>query len=719
MSARKSGILYLLPAPLRPYEVGAWDPAALSQSIPAAALRLFSTLDRFIVESERMALRLLSRLRDKEGMERLSLGILNEHSSESDIPGLLQAVLAGNDCGFFTEAGMPCIADPGAALVSFAHSRGVKVVPVSGPSSIILALTASGLDAQRFAFSATCIRKRLRRAAIQRVARDIKQDGMTRLLSRRRTGMKPCSRIAQPSCRMTWAVRRDRALRFLRKKVLSMPASLWRAGPLPRLGKAPAVFLFGQKASWKPRIRARQAKRAAPDEFALFPQTDGFCLKDYRIGLLGVEFEPSIGFSHEPQKPFHRYLGNLGEFHAHGAGALFERGYGEFPTENPYFSERKQGLQLFGHGAKPAFELLLEPIQLILPIDGRDFLVDFHFDHRHRYIGIRDIAAILQLQIRLFLFLGRPGKGVDGVIEQLKIHVEADREYISGLLPSEEVSSSSHFQVLHGDLESGTQFGEIGNYLQPFHRDFAESAFVRIEKKSEGLPVRSADPSPQLVKLRNPVEIGAINDNRVDIGNIDPILDDCRRDEDMEGAVNETVHYVLKLGGIHLSMGGFRQCFRNDRAYELLDLGQALDPVVEIKHLAAPLQLAPDGARDDFGVELFHVGLYRLAGRGGVWRMDISRIFSIDMWSVRGIGVAVRVRQSMPAFISLSLSLSFTPKRCSSSMTSRPKSLKATSFCRIRCVPTTISMLPASIPWRIFFCCFLSASLESMAIWIG
>lgn len=254
MSAAKPGILYLLPAPLQPYETGAWEPAALSQSIPAAALRLFSTLDCFIVESERTALRLLSRLRDKEGMERLSLGILDEHSSELEIPGLLKEVLVGKDCGFFTEAGMPCIADPGAALVSFAHSRGIKIVPVSGPSSIVLALTASGLDAQRFAFLGYLPQERsARRVAIQRIARDIGQDGMTRLFIetpyRNDALLAECATLLPDELWLCVAI----GLCGPEEEIISMPAALWRASPLPKLGKVPAVFLFGQKASLKPR----------------------------------------------------------------------------------------------------------------------------------------------------------------------------------------------------------------------------------------------------------------------------------------------------------------------------------------------------------------------------------------------------------------------------------------------------------------------------------
>ena len=254
MSQKSSGILYLLPAPLQPYEPGAWEPAALSQTIPAAAALLYSSLDSFIVESERTALRLLSRFKNKEGMEKLSLKILNEHSADAEIPELLQELLAGRDCGFLTEAGMPCIADPGAALVSFSHSHGVKVVPVSGPSSIILALAASGLDAQRFAFLGYLPQeKNARRASIQRMAKDIKQDGMTRIFIetpyRNEALLQDCAALLPDDLWLSVAV----GLCGTEERIISMPAAQWRAKPLPKLGKIPAVFLFGQSAGLKPK----------------------------------------------------------------------------------------------------------------------------------------------------------------------------------------------------------------------------------------------------------------------------------------------------------------------------------------------------------------------------------------------------------------------------------------------------------------------------------
>jgi 16S rRNA (cytidine1402-2'-O)-methyltransferase len=254
MTGNKPGKLYLLPAPLQPYKPESWDRAMLSQSIPAGALSLLTTLECFIVESERTAFRFLSRLKDKEGMERLTLKILDEHSSEADIPGLLSDVLEGKDCGFFTEAGMPCIADPGAALVSYAHSRSVTVVPMSGPSSLILALAASGLDAQRFAFLGYLPQeKTARRATIQRLTKDLRQDGMTRISIE--TPYRNEAVLADLTALLPeeiWLCVAS-GLCGPEERIISQPVSQWRVGILPKAGKTPAVFLFGQRANLKPR----------------------------------------------------------------------------------------------------------------------------------------------------------------------------------------------------------------------------------------------------------------------------------------------------------------------------------------------------------------------------------------------------------------------------------------------------------------------------------
>jgi 16S rRNA (cytidine1402-2'-O)-methyltransferase len=249
----KTGRLYLLPAPLRSFSDAQWSKESVSAELPAEALRLFSVLDSFIVESERSAARLLSRFRDKEGMERLRLLLLNEHSVASELPGLLEPLRSGEDCGLLSEAGMPCIADPGAALVAEAQALGVEVVPIPGPSSLLLALAASGLSGQSFTFLGYLPAERAaRKARLERLAADFRKDGLTRIFIetpyRNDALLSDCVAVLPESAWLAIAadIGGDRQL------IRSRPIGAWRASPLPAIGKLPAVFLFGKRAPLRP-----------------------------------------------------------------------------------------------------------------------------------------------------------------------------------------------------------------------------------------------------------------------------------------------------------------------------------------------------------------------------------------------------------------------------------------------------------------------------------
>ena len=250
----KPGTLYLLPAPLHPYDAETWDPATLAQTMPARSLHLLAALPSFVVESERTALRLLSRLKDREAMGKVSLKVLDEHSSPEVIPGLLAEILDGADVGFFSEAGLPCVADPGAALVAEAHARGIRVVPVSGPSSLMLGLIASGLDAQRFSFLGYLPQDRAaRRNSIQRLAGDFRRDGITRLFIETpyRNDALFSDFIALLPDEAWLCVAAD--LCGKGERIESKPVKSWKAAPAAPIGKVPAVFLFGNRAALRPR----------------------------------------------------------------------------------------------------------------------------------------------------------------------------------------------------------------------------------------------------------------------------------------------------------------------------------------------------------------------------------------------------------------------------------------------------------------------------------
>jgi 16S rRNA (cytidine1402-2'-O)-methyltransferase len=123
------------------------------QVIPEQVLIITTSLRYFIVENTRSARRYL-RLIDKNfPIDESVFFELNEHTGESETAGFLEPVINGNDIGLMSEAGLPGIADPGANLISAAHKLNIKVVPMSGPSSIILALISAGMNGQNFTFN--------------------------------------------------------------------------------------------------------------------------------------------------------------------------------------------------------------------------------------------------------------------------------------------------------------------------------------------------------------------------------------------------------------------------------------------------------------------------------------------------------------------------------------------------------------------------------------
>jgi 16S rRNA (cytidine1402-2'-O)-methyltransferase len=106
----------------------------------------------FVVEAEKTARKHLKALGVTTPIRELAMSTLNEHTKPADVAALLAPLLAGEDVGLISEAGCPAVADPGAQLVALAHERGIRVAPLIGPSSILLALMASGANGQCFAF---------------------------------------------------------------------------------------------------------------------------------------------------------------------------------------------------------------------------------------------------------------------------------------------------------------------------------------------------------------------------------------------------------------------------------------------------------------------------------------------------------------------------------------------------------------------------------------
>jgi len=139
-----TGTLYLIPAPLGNSDIGWTAPPVVRECV--------ARLDHYIVEHPKTARQFLKQVGSTLPLQQITMEVLDEHTQAGEFQNLLAPLLAGIDTGLLSEAGCPAIADPGAGLVRLAHQKNIRVVPLVGPSSILLALMSSGLNGQRFAF---------------------------------------------------------------------------------------------------------------------------------------------------------------------------------------------------------------------------------------------------------------------------------------------------------------------------------------------------------------------------------------------------------------------------------------------------------------------------------------------------------------------------------------------------------------------------------------
>ncbi len=137
--------LYLIPTPL--------GESSFDRIFPEFNTKIVSTLRYFIVEDIRTARRFLKKANPDINIDELTFFELNKHTESSTIANFLQPIYSGHDIGILSEAGCPAIADPGADVVAIAQQNNIDVVPLIGPSSILLSLMASGFNGQNFAFA--------------------------------------------------------------------------------------------------------------------------------------------------------------------------------------------------------------------------------------------------------------------------------------------------------------------------------------------------------------------------------------------------------------------------------------------------------------------------------------------------------------------------------------------------------------------------------------
>jgi len=234
----KKGILYLVPNFL-----GDRKEARL---IPSLVAETLAHIQYFAVEETRSARQLIARLNKAIHIDDLHFFELNEHSDPAKLSELIKPLLDGFDLGIISEAGCAAIADPGTDLVRLAHSKGIKVVPLTGPSSILLSLVASGLNGQSFSFEGYLPKERgLRIKKLKELDHMVQQTGQTKIFIetpyRNNHLLEDILSNCDPQTRLCIACH----INGTGESIVTQALSSWKK-EVPDLNKKPAVFLLGR-----------------------------------------------------------------------------------------------------------------------------------------------------------------------------------------------------------------------------------------------------------------------------------------------------------------------------------------------------------------------------------------------------------------------------------------------------------------------------------------
>lgn len=212
--------------------------------IPSSVIEALKHIDHFLAEDIRTARRYLSSLKIYDSIEPLHFSVLNKETREQDLPELFAPIREGKNIGVLSESGCPGIADPGALAARYAHQHGIQVIPLTGPSSILLALMASGLTGQNFAFHGYLpIDGKESTEAIRSFEKESRSKRQTQIF------IETPYRNNAMTGNLLKALHEDTLLCIAiditgkDESIITKPVKAWRKDK-PELPKSPAVFLF-------------------------------------------------------------------------------------------------------------------------------------------------------------------------------------------------------------------------------------------------------------------------------------------------------------------------------------------------------------------------------------------------------------------------------------------------------------------------------------------
>ena len=236
----KKVVLYMIPCPIS-------DQREVYDVVPEANRRVIDSLDYFIVENVRSARRFLSKAQIARKIDELEFVELNEHTVAGQaVEAMIKPLLAGRSAGVISEAGVPGVADPGALVVEACHRKGIRVVPLVGPSSILLAMMASGLNGQSFAFNGYLpVKPPERGKAIKVLERRAHVERQSQIFIeapyRNVKLMEQILQVCAAESMLTVACDITSPEEF----IVTRSVAQWRKGELPDIAKRPTIFIIG------------------------------------------------------------------------------------------------------------------------------------------------------------------------------------------------------------------------------------------------------------------------------------------------------------------------------------------------------------------------------------------------------------------------------------------------------------------------------------------
>lgn len=214
--------------------------------LPAQVESILTRTKYFIVENIRTARRFMKQVNREINIDECTFYEINKRTNAADLPRFLQPVTDGHDVAILSEAGCPGVADPGADVVRIAHKKGIKIVPIVGPSSILLALMASGMNGQNFAFKGYLpVKPQERLKEIQLLEKTIRNSKQTQIFIetpyRNNQLIADVLKSCSPSILFCIAANITGDKEFIQTKSIED----WKKQGVPDFHKQPVIFLLG------------------------------------------------------------------------------------------------------------------------------------------------------------------------------------------------------------------------------------------------------------------------------------------------------------------------------------------------------------------------------------------------------------------------------------------------------------------------------------------